>query len=113
MIDGICFGTRYNRPMQANDLIERHFRLKEGQRRALKKLGILTIENLLYHFPARYSSHEDTLVAKVVTQGIRKGWKKRVPIAEMQLEDLSGRKIKALWFSQAYMAKKFPEGTLV
>ena len=99
--------------MQTTDLIEQHFRLKETQRRGLKKLGITNIENLLYHLPTRYASQEDTIIAKVISKGIRKGWKKRVAMAEMTLQDISGKKIKAIWFSQAYMAKKFPEGSLV
>ncbi len=53
------------------------------------------------------------MIAKVVSQGTRKGWHKRVAIAEMTLEDISGKKVKAIWFSQAYMAKKFAEGALV
>lgn len=99
--------------MDVTTSVEQYFRLKEGQVKALKKLGILTILDLLMHFPARYASHEESVVAKVISQGTRKGWHKRVAIAEMTLEDISGGKIKAIWFSQAYMAKKFPEGSLV
>jgi hypothetical protein len=43
--------------MNASDLVETHFtRLKPEQKRALHKLGIRTIRDLLYHFPARYES---------------------------------------------------------
>jgi RecG-like helicase len=43
--------------MNAVDPIEQHFtRLKPEQRRALHKLGLRTIRDLLYHFPARYES---------------------------------------------------------
>jgi len=99
--------------MLPQDLITQHFRLKPAQVKALKKLGLTTIENLLMHFPARYANQSESVVAKVISQGTRKGWHKRVPMAEMTLEDLSGKRIKAIWFSQAYMAKKFPEGSLV
>jgi len=99
--------------MQFDDLVTQQFRLKDSQARALSKLGIKTIEDLLYHFPARYAGEADTVIAKVVSQGTRKGWRRRVPMAEMQLLDTLGRKIKAIWFSQAYMAKMFNEGTFV
>jgi len=99
--------------MQTSDLLMEHFRLKPAQAKALKKLGLLTVKNLLHHLPARYTSQDESVVAKVISQGTRKGWHKRVAIAEMALEDLSGGKVKAIWFSQAYMAKKFSEGAIV
>ena len=43
--------------MQPTDLVEKHFtRLKPDQKKALQKLGIETVRDLLYHFPARYES---------------------------------------------------------
>ena len=99
--------------MTANDLIADTFRLKEWHKKALAKLGLKTLRDLLFYFPARYATQEKTLVAKIISQNTRKGWHKRVPMAEMTLQDISGNKIKATWFSQAYMAKKFTEGSLV
>ena len=40
--------------MQLNSPLESSFRIQDGQKIALKKLGIKTIEDLLYHFPVRY-----------------------------------------------------------
>ncbi|HEY4518226.1 MAG TPA: ATP-dependent DNA helicase RecG [Candidatus Paceibacterota bacterium] len=99
--------------MQLSDLLATQFRLKETQRKALKKLGLESVRDLLFYFPARYASQEDSIVAKVVSQETGKTFRSRVPMAKMKLEDLSGRKISATWFSQAYMAKKFSEGSLV
>jgi ATP-dependent DNA helicase RecG len=99
--------------MDLKDPLEKHFRLRPTQTRALSKMGLRSIENLLYHLPTRYVGEQDFVIAKVMSGNTRKGWSKRVPIAEMQLEDLAGRKIRAIWFSQAYMAKLFPEGTVV
>ena len=39
--------------MKLNSLVE-EFRLADIQKTALRKLGIRTVEDLLYHFPVRY-----------------------------------------------------------
>jgi ATP-dependent DNA helicase RecG len=112
--------------MDVNDLLEKHFtRLKPEQKRALHKLGIRTIRDLLYHFPARYESSgsvgtiagvaagaDVTLYGTVRKPDVRKTWKSRRPIAEAWLEDASG-KIKMMWFSQPYIAKSLHDGMVV
>lgn len=112
--------------MQPEDSIEQHFtRLRPDQKRALHKLGIRTIRDLLYHFPARYESSgsvgtiagvaggtEVTLYGTVRKPDVRKTWKSRRPIAEAFLEDASG-KIKMMWFSQPYIAKTLRDGMVV
>ena len=112
--------------MNPSDLLEKHFtRLKPDQKRALTKLGIRTIRDLLYHFPARYENAGSTGTIAGVTAGaevtlygtvrkpdIRKTWKSRRPIAEAWLEDASG-KIKMMWFSQPYIAKTLHDGMVV
>jgi len=117
---------RYTARVNATDTIEQHFtRLKPDQKRALHKLGIRTIRDLLYHFPARYESSGDvgtiagisagaevTLYGTVRKPDIRRTWKSRRPIAEAWLEDASG-KIKMMWFSQPYIAKTLHDGMVV
>lgn len=112
--------------MDPDDLIEKHFtRLRVDQKRALHKLGIRTIRDLLYHFPARYENAGATGTIQGVTAGAevtlygtvrkpdtRKTWKSRRPIAEAWLEDASG-KIKMMWFSQPYIAKTLHDGMIV
>src|SRR3972149_8572244 len=111
--------------MNPEDTVEKHFtRLRPEQKRALHKLGIRTIHDLLYHFPARYESAgatgtiagvsagaEGALYGTVRKPDIRKTWKSRRPIAEAYLEDASG-KIKMLWFSQPYIAKSLRDGVV-
>ncbi len=108
------------------DPIEKHFtRLKPDQKKALEKLGVRTIRDLLYHFPARYEAAGPTGTIAGVTPGsevtlygtirkpeARKAWKSRRPMAEAWLEDASG-KIKLMWFSQPYMAKMLADGMVV
>ncbi|MFA6408348.1 MAG: ATP-dependent DNA helicase RecG [Candidatus Paceibacterota bacterium] len=112
--------------MHVADSLEKHFpRMKPDQKRALGKLGIRTIRDLLYHFPARYENAgptgtiagveaggEVTLYGTVRKPDIRKTWKSRRPIAEAWLEDNSGR-IKMMWFSQPYIAKSLHDGMVV
>ena len=109
--------------MHLADAVDKHFpRLKTDQKRALAKLGIRTIRDLLYHFPARYENAGPTGTITGVTAGaevtlygtvrkpdIRKTWKSRRPVAEAWLEDNSG-KIKMMWFSQPYIAKSLHDG---
>ncbi|NNM83943.1 ATP-dependent DNA helicase RecG [Candidatus Parcubacteria bacterium] len=112
--------------MNATDTLESHFtRLRPEQRRALNKLGIRTIRDLLYHFPSRYESSGNvgtiagvaagadvTLYGTVRKPDVRKTWKSRRPLAEAYLEDASG-KIKLMWFSQPYIAKSLHDGMVV
>jgi ATP-dependent DNA helicase RecG len=112
--------------MVPDDVIEKHFpRLKPDQKRALTKLGIRTIRDLLYHFPARYENAgptgtivaagggtDVTLYGTVRKPDIRKTWKSRRPIAEAWLEDNSG-KLKMMWFNQPYIAKTLRDGMVV
>jgi len=109
--------------MRANDLLTTHFtRLKPDQKSALKRLGIETIRDLLYHFPARYEAagptgtvanvapgSDVTLYGTIRKPDTRKAWKSRRPLAEAWLEDSSGR-IKLMWFNQPYIAKTLADG---
>jgi len=112
--------------MNADDLVTKHFpRLRADQKAALARLGIRTIRDLLYHFPARYeaagpsgtvasvsSGAEVTLFGTIRKPETRKAWKSKRPMAEAWLEDASGR-IKIMWFSQPYMAKMVHDGQVV
>jgi ATP-dependent DNA helicase RecG len=111
--------------MRFDDLIEKNFRLQEAQKKALKKIGLKTIEDLLYHFPTRYGDTSEmknigSLVAnetavifgRISNLKTGKAFIKKTPISEGYIEDETGR-IKAIWFHQPYIAKMIHEGTLV
>ena len=111
--------------MHLNDLVVNSFRLVEGQKRALKKLRIETIADLLFHFPTRYENIADIKGVATLQKGdeaivfgtlkglkTRKTWKSRRAIAEGWLEDGTGR-IKVMWFNQPYIAKMVQEGVPV
>jgi ATP-dependent DNA helicase RecG len=76
----------------------------------------------LYHFPTRYSNISEikkisdltpgdvaTVYGKVSKLKTKKGHFSKIPMAEGEVEDLSG-KIKITWFNQAYLAKMLHDG---
>lgn len=111
--------------MQPDDLLEKHFRLSDRQKKALKKLGILDIRDLLFHFPSRYENitgskpvnmletgDEAIIYGKISGLSTRKSFKSRRAIAEGYIEDNTG-KIKIIWFNQPYIAKMLKNDALV
>ncbi|MCC6290784.1 ATP-dependent DNA helicase RecG [Candidatus Nomurabacteria bacterium] len=109
--------------MNPEDSILKHFtRLQLGQTRALEKLELESIQDLLFYFPTRYGKvlpekkidelvvgDDVTIYGQVVAAKIGKAWKKKISLGEVTLEDQTGR-IKAIWFHQPYLAKKVSPG---
>ena len=111
--------------MSPNDLLTNHFRIDAAHQKALKRLGITTVNELLYHLPARYEDITDVQAVEGLAKGqdavvygqlsglkTRKAWKSRKPIAEGYIEDGSA-KIKIMWFNQPYLAKMYQDGAYV
>ncbi|MFC1720695.1 ATP-dependent DNA helicase RecG [Patescibacteria group bacterium] len=111
--------------MTPTDLTEKHFRLKSEQKKALTKLGITTVQDLLYHFPTRYNhiseikniadlrEHDEAVVyGKVLNTKMSKAYRTKIPIGEVTIEDKTG-KIKATWFNQPYAAKMLKKDQFV
>lgn len=111
--------------MNLKSLLSAQFRLVETHKKALAKMGISTVEDLLYHFPVRYgdtsqvsyvenlSKGEDSVVFGTIT-GLKtsKGFIKKIPMSEATVTDETG-KIKLVWFNQPYIAKMMREGAIV
>lgn len=111
--------------MKCTDLITLHSRLIPPQKLALKKLGIETIKDLLYHFPSRYGDTSETanisslkkgdtavIFGKINKLKTSKGFKSKIAMADAWVEDESG-KIHCVWFNQPYLAKMISEDALV
>src|SRR3989338_2617016 len=109
--------------MTLENNLEEIFRVTPRQRLALKKLGLLTVENLLEHFPYRYENPADfkkisdllsgeqvRIAGRVEKIEFEKTWKRKLNIAKAVIDDGSG-KIEAVWFRQPYIAKMLPEGS--
>lgn len=101
-------------------------RVGEKQRKALSRLGIETVHDLLYYFPVHYSRSATvrtiagaeggepvTLYGTLDKMKVRKTFRGKVPIAEGFLRDNSGGKVKVIWFHQPFIAKTYSDGELV
>ncbi|MEO8637682.1 MAG: ATP-dependent DNA helicase RecG [Candidatus Taylorbacteria bacterium] len=111
--------------MQLPDLLENHFRLHDLHRVALKKLGLKTVEDILYHFPARYGDTSemrtidklekgDTAVifGKIKNLKTEKAFRKKISMAKATIEDDTGS-VQVVWFNQPYLAKMIAPDSLV
>ena len=111
--------------MVPTDLLTKHFRINSEHEKALKRLGILIVSDLLHHLPQRYEDISQIQSVAGLVKGqdavvygqvgglkTRKAWRSRVPIAEGWIEDGSAR-IKVMWFNQPYLAKMLTNGTYV
>lgn len=92
---------------------------------ALKRLGIRTVRDILFHFPARYEDFSNLKKIRELALGeiatvrgvvkkiaVRRTSKKRMVLAEAVIEDETG-KIKALWFNQSFIARNLRSGSAV
>ncbi len=111
--------------MHLADKLEIKFRLDIHQKKALHRIGLFSVRDLLYHFPVRYSDMSElkriadlspgetaTVFGKVSKLKTKKGFRSGTAMAEAEIEDLSG-KIKITWFNQPYLAKMLHEGESV
>ena len=108
-----------------NIRLESLTRINDFQKKALKKMGLGSALDLLYHFPVRYGDVAESITIASLSEGIeatifgriskiktKKAFRSKVPMAEATIEDDTGS-IKAIWFNQAYIAKMYPENALV
>ncbi len=111
--------------MKLSDSLEDKFRIDAKQKRALARLNLFSVKDLLFHFPVRYSDISEvkkivelqageiaTIYGKVSKLKTKKAFRSGIPMAEGEIADLSG-KIKIIWFNQAYLAKMMHDGDSV
>ncbi len=100
-------------------------RLTPALEKALRRLGLLTVHDLLYYFPRGYADTSETatitslkkrqsatIFGTISGLKTKKGFRSKIPMAEGKLEDESGA-MKIVWFHQAYLAKMLTEGARV
>ncbi len=111
--------------MQQTDSLEKWFRLDIVQKKALARLGIDTVHDLLFYFPSRYTDISEvryinsiipgenvTILGVISNLKSRKGFKSKIPMGHATLKDLTGE-INIIWFHQPYLAKMLKEGSTV
>ena len=111
--------------MELHDKLELKFRLDVNQKKALHRLKLFSISDLLQHYPVRYSHISEikpisqlvageyaTVYGKFWSPDIKRGYKSKILRAEGEVIDETG-KIKVVWFNQAYIAKMIHSGQFV
>jgi ATP-dependent DNA helicase RecG len=90
--------------------------------KALKKLEIFTVGEMLRHFPFRFDDYSAispiseiapgqtvTICGEVIKSKTVRTWKRKMTITETEIRDASG-KIKAVWFNQPYLSEQLTLG---
>lgn len=111
--------------MNQEQEIGKVFRLGTSQKEALRKLGIKTVLDLLYHFPARYGNtykvenietlqkdDESVIFGTIQKLSLGKTYLKKISISEGTVKDDTGT-IKCVWYNQPYIVKMFFDGDMV
>ncbi|MEK7088517.1 MAG: ATP-dependent DNA helicase RecG [Patescibacteria group bacterium] len=111
--------------MELSNKLEIKFRLDINQKKALNKLNLFSVHDLLFYFPVRYSHISEikpigqlvtgeyaTVYGKFWSPNIKRGYKSKILRAEGEVIDETG-KIKAVWFNQVYIAKMIHSGQFV
>jgi len=102
-------------------------RIGQTYAKKLKKFGIKTVQDLLFHFPSRYDDFSEIISIKQARQKLgetvcvqgqiieiksTRSWKKFMGLTEITIQDDSGQ-IKAVWFNQPYIEKSLKEDDFV
>jgi len=111
--------------MNLDTPIEEIPRIGPQYQKRLKKLGIKTVRDLLFHFPHRYEDFSNLKKISQARVGERvcirgkisqientRTWKKRMFLTQAVVKDDSGT-IKIVWFNQPYLINVLKEGDFV
>lgn len=93
--------------------------------RRLHKVGIRTIENLLFYFPYRYDDYSQitpieqlqigetsTIQGQVLDINSIRTWKRKMNLTEAIIQDETGA-IRAMWFNQPYLVQTIRKNMIV
>ncbi|PIP23006.1 MAG: ATP-dependent DNA helicase RecG [Candidatus Nealsonbacteria bacterium CG23_combo_of_CG06-09_8_20_14_all_39_17] len=118
-------GRSPHKIMQLFSPIEEITRINPFYLKKLKRMGIYTVRDLLFHFPSRYEDFSKLAPISSARAGevfcfqgkIKKienvrAWRKRMFITNAVVEDRTGE-IKVVWFNQPYIATTLKENNFV
>jgi ATP-dependent DNA helicase RecG len=105
--------------------IEELLNIGPQYQKKLKKLGIKTIQDLIFHFPYRYEDFSNIIPVSEIKVGAinsiqgkilkienKRTWKKRMILTEAIIQDKT-EPIKAIWFNQPYLINTLKPGDFV
>jgi len=105
--------------------IEQISNIGPAYQKKLKKLGIKTVQDLLYHFPHRYEDFSNIIPISKIKYGQdcciqgkileiqnTRTWRKRMILTQAIVQDKTGA-IKVIWFNQPYLIKTLKPGDIV
>lgn len=111
--------------LSLTDPVAKLTKLKPNIAEGLIRLGIYTIEDLLYHMPTRYADEsifssigtlregaDATVRARIIKLSAKKTWKHKTAITEGVVEDVSGS-MRVVWFNQPYLSNMLHVGEVV
>ena len=111
--------------MNLSTPIEEIPRVGPQYQKKLKKLGIKTVEDLLFHFPHRYEDFSNlvpisqaklgqtiSIQGKILNIENTRTWKKKMILTQAVVQDNSGV-LKVIWFNQPYLINVLKKGDLV
>ncbi len=127
--------TPFEGIMDLSTPVEEIPRIGPAFQKKLKRLGIKTVQDLLYHFPHRYEDFSNLIKISDIKEGgpafaeasagkpfcfqgevldIRniRTLRKRMMLTQMTLGDETG-KLKVMWFNQPYLINTLKKGTLL
>lgn len=100
-------------------------RLRPDQKEALKRLGLITVNDILRYLPIRYGDVSEakqiehlvpdeiaTIFGRISKLETKKSFKSHIAMATAKVKDDTGT-VPLIWFNQAYIAKMFDENSLV
>lgn len=89
----------------------------------LQKLGLVTVRDLLWHFPSRYEDYsrvskiadlkpgeQVTIRGEIKRVGVRRAWNKHMTVVEALITDETGG-IQMVWFNQPFISKVLKVGS--
>jgi len=101
--------------MSLNSTIDVLPKIGEVMKKKLERVGIKTIEDLIYYFPSRYEdfskivpiskvklNENNCVCGKILEIETQKTWKKKLTITEGIIQDKTGA-LRAVWFGQRYL----------
>lgn len=112
--------------LSLNTLLQNIPRITPKYTKALEKLGLFNVTDLLFYFPFRYDDFSKTVAisdeylgetvticAKITSSKLSRIFKRKLTISEIICEDEFGTPLKAVWFNQPFIIENLPVGSNV